>query len=125
MVLKDVSAGLAYRVKLVIRQPFAEMASGCGEGIVKLIIGVIHLIDLEGCFKAAFVEPGVVRDERETLDEWLHLLPDMLEAWRVISVAWAETMHTLAEPAIVVWFRMYQAVETIYDLSVADDDHSH
>ena len=47
---------------------------------MEIIVGVVHLIDPEHGLEAAFVETGVVRNQRESLDERLYLFPDIGES---------------------------------------------
>ena len=72
MVVHDViSAGCCDGLELMVGEPAAEVSSGSREGVVELIVGIVHLIDTEHGFEAAFVETGVVRNKRESLDERL------------------------------------------------------
>ena len=64
MVLEVVATGSCNGVKLVIGQRMAELSSGSCEGIVKTVVWIIHLIDLEHCFQTSFIETGIVGHKR-------------------------------------------------------------
>ena len=65
MVLEIVTTGGSNRVKLVIGQRMAELSAGGCKGIVKTVVWIIHLIDLEHCFQTSFIEMGIVGHERD------------------------------------------------------------
>ena len=64
MILEVVAAGGCNSVKLVIRQRVTKLSACCCKGIVKTIVRIIHLIDLEYRFQASFIETGIVGYER-------------------------------------------------------------
>ena len=51
-----ISAGCGDGLELMVRKTAAEMPSGSSEGVVELIVGIVHLIHLEHGLEAAFVE---------------------------------------------------------------------
>ena len=65
MVLEIVATGSCNGMELVIGQRLAELSACCCEGIVKTIVWIVHLIDLEHCFQASFIETGIVGHERD------------------------------------------------------------
>ena len=63
MVVHEViSAGCGDGLELMVRKPAAEVTSGSREGVVELIVGIVHLIYPEGSLETPFVETGVVRN---------------------------------------------------------------
>ena len=60
MILEIVTTGGCNGVKLVIGQRVAKLSASCCKGIVKTIVRIIHLIDLEHGFQTSFVEAGIV-----------------------------------------------------------------
>ena len=63
MVVHEViSAGCCDGLELMVWEPAAEMLPGSRQGVVELIVGIVHLIYPEHCLEAAFVETGVVRN---------------------------------------------------------------
>ena len=42
----------------------AELTAGCTKCVIKLIVGIVHLIDTEHCFETALVKGLVVGYER-------------------------------------------------------------
>ena len=60
MILEVIAAGVCNGMELVIGQRMTELSAGCCEGIVKTIVWIVHLIDLEHCFQTSFIEAGIV-----------------------------------------------------------------
>ena len=60
MVFEIVAASRSNGLQLVIRQRMTELPTGSSQGIVEAIVRIVHLIDLEHCFQAAFIEVGIV-----------------------------------------------------------------
>ena len=79
-----------------------EVAAGGREGVVELVVGIVHLIYLEDSLEAALVETGVVRNQRESLDERLYLLPDIWEYRCIFSILRPKAVYPPAEPLVVV-----------------------
>ena len=55
-----ISAGCGDGLELMVGEPAAEMLPGSCEGVVELIVWVVHPIYPEHCLEAAFVETGVM-----------------------------------------------------------------
>ena len=69
MVVHEViSAGRGDGLQLMVRKPTAEVAAGSREGVVELIVRIVHLINSMHRLQAAFVETGVVCNKGESLD---------------------------------------------------------
>ena len=63
MVVHEViSAGCCDGLQLMVRKLAAEMLPGSRQGVVELVVWVVHLIDTEHGLEAPFVETGVVRN---------------------------------------------------------------
>ena len=63
MVVHEViSAGCCHGLELMVGEPAAEVSSGSREGVVELIVRVVHPIHSEHGLEAPFVETGVVRN---------------------------------------------------------------
>ena len=63
MVVQElIAAGCGDGLELMVRKPAAKVSSGSREGVVELIVGIVHLIYPEGSLETAFVETGVVRN---------------------------------------------------------------
>ena len=60
MVLEIVATGSCNGMELVIGQRVAELSAGCCKGVVKAVIRIVHLIDLEHSFQTSFIEAGIV-----------------------------------------------------------------
>ena len=61
MVVHEViSAGCCDGLQLMVRKLAAEMLPGSRQGVVELVVGVVHPIYLEDCLETSFVETGVM-----------------------------------------------------------------
>ena len=67
VICKVVSAGGGHGLELVIGEQAAIVASGCRQGVEKLIVRIIHLVHAEHLPEAAFVEVAVVGYKRQSL----------------------------------------------------------
>ena len=65
MILEIVATGGCNGVELVIGQRMTKLSAGCCKGIVKTIVRIVHLIDLEHCFQASFIETGIMGYKRD------------------------------------------------------------
>ena len=64
MVVHEViSAGCGDGLELMVRKTAAEMASGSSEGVVELIVWIVHPIHPEDSLETSFVETGIVRNK--------------------------------------------------------------
>ena len=125
MVVHEViSAGCGDGLELMVRKPAAEVTSGSREGVVELVVGIVHLIDTEYGLEASFVETGVVRNEGEALDERFNLLPDVREYRCIFGVLRPKSVYLLAEPLVVLRFGMDETVERVHNLPVTHYHHS-
>ena len=125
MVVHEViSAGCGDGLELMVRKPAAEVTSGSREGVVELVVGIVHLIDTEHGLEASFVETGVVRNEGEALDERFNLLPDVWEYRCIFSILRSKTVYLPAEPLVVLRFGMDETVERVHNLPVTHYHHS-
>ena len=52
--------GMGHRVQLVVGQTFSKMSARSDAGAMKLIIGIIHLIQPKNGFQAAFIKHAVM-----------------------------------------------------------------
>ena len=89
---------------------------------MELVVGVVHPVHPENGLEATFIEPGVMGDERESLDKRLYLVPDIGEQRGVFGIIWTDSVDSHAEPLVVFGFRMDEAVVRINDFSSTDND---
>ena len=125
MMRKVEPAGGRYRLQLMVREGVPEMPSGCPQGVMEDIIGIIHAVYSEGSLEAALIEACIVGDKRQAFYLGSNLFPDKGEDGCVIGILGTQAVHLAAEPLVVLRFRMYEAVERIDDFSVAYDDDSY
>lgn len=102
-----------------------ELVSRGLQGAAEAIVGPIHLIHLHDGAEAAFVEPLIVRYKRQTLYQRSHPRPHLGEDLGSVRVLMPKAVHPLAEPAVVIGFRLDEAVEVICHHSIPDNDHTH
>ena len=86
MVRKVEAAGGGDRLKLVVGERAAEVAPGGGQSVEELVIWIVHLIDLEGGFEAAFVEAAIVGYQRKSFNQRGDLFPDIRKYWSIPGV---------------------------------------
>lgn len=124
MVVHEViSAGCGDGLQLMVEEPAAEMLPGSCEGVVELVVGIVHLIYPEDSLEAPFIEAGIVRNQRESLDERFYLLPDVWEYRCIFSILRPKTVNLLAEPLVVFRLGMDETVEGVYNLPVTNYHH--
>jgi hypothetical protein len=111
-------------VELVVGQ-ILEIATRSAQGVVELVVRIIHLIDTEHGFQTAFVEGLVVGHEGQTFDKWFYLCPHLGKYGGFLSIFTAETMHLAAPIVIVVGLWLYERIEGIDNLAVPDNDNAH
>ena len=59
------------------------------KGVVKLIVGVVHLIATEGSLEATLIEGTVVSNEGQTLNHGFYLRPNFREEWGRVGIVTA------------------------------------
>lgn len=122
MMRKIVPTSGSDRRQPMVGQSTAEVTARCREGIKKFIVRVIHQIYLKSGPKAALIETAVVRHQGKPFDHRLDLFPYIRKHRRFLRILRTETVHVLTEPLIVLRLRMYQAIETIRNLTATDHD---
>ena len=125
VVRHPLAAGRRHGVQLMVGELLPEMAAGGATSAVELVVGVVHLIDLEHRSQTAFVKRTVVRHQRQPLNQRFNLPPYVGEHRRVVSVLVREAVRLLTEPSVVIGRGFDEAVERVCDVSVAYDNNSH
>lgn len=105
MILQVISASGGSRVEVVAES--RPTPARCYASAVKLIVGVVHLIDAECGFKAALVECLVVRYQWQALDQRLNLRPHIGENRGILGVGGAKAVDLTASEAVVFRLRLY------------------
>ena len=119
MVLEIVTTGGSNRVKLVIGQRMTKLSACCCKGIVKTIVRIIHLIDLECRFQAAFIEAGIVGYERDRS----YLVAEIIDCL-FVRIALTQPMNLQAPVVVVVRLRLDKTIETVSHQPIMHHDHS-
>ena len=68
-----------YGLELMVGEERAKLSSGGTAGAVEFIVGIFHLIHLEYCLEAFFVEGGVVGNQGQPLYLGRYLCPYLRE----------------------------------------------
>lgn len=118
------SAGGCHSVQLVIWKAAPEKPTGSAACAIKLIIRIIHLINTEDSLHTTFVKRAVVRHQRQSLYQRLHMSPHFREHGRVIGVGVRKSVHALAEPGIIIRLRLDKTVKSVGYDSVAHNNNS-
>ena len=84
MILQVISAAGGNDVEIVMS--FRPTFARCHTCTVKLIVGIIHLIDTKDGFQTTLIESFVMCHQWQSLDEWLNLLPYLGKDWRIVGV---------------------------------------
>ena len=108
----------------MVGEPAAEVTSGSRQGVVELVVRVVHPIHFEHSLETSFIETGVVRNEREALDERFNLLPDVWEYRCIFSVLRPKSVNPLAEPLVVLRLGVDETIEGVHNISVTHYHHS-
>lgn len=123
MVLGELEpAGCGHGVQLVVWEAPAKVFSRGAERIVEFIVRIVHLIAAENGFQASFIESGIVRDQRQSLDEWFYPCPYAWKYRSIVGVVVTKAMYLLAEPLVVVRLWLYQRIEPVYHFPTS---HNH
>ncbi len=125
MVSQIEAAGGGDCLKLVVGESAAEVAPGGGKSVEELVVRVVHLIDLEGGFEAAFVEAAIVGYQRKSFNQRRYLFPDIRKYRSIPGVFLAESVDLLAEPFVVLRFGVDEAIVRVDDLPAAHDNNSY
>ena len=122
---EGVAAGGGDGLELEVWKGTAKMPFGGGQGVVKAVFWIIHLIHAMYGFETALVKSCIVGNQRKTLDQWFNLFPYFWENRRIFSVLRAQSMNLLAIPLIVFRLRVNQTIESIGNLAVTHNNNPH
>ena len=103
----------------------AELATGGGQRVVKLIVRIVHLIDVESCFQTSLVKWLVVSHQWKTFYQRFYLRPYFWETRCIIRVFMTKTMNLRTPIVIIVRLRLDERVERINYLAIANNDDSY
>ena len=84
-----------------------------------------HLIMLEKRVEAAFFKLVAMRDERQSFDFLLYLIPYLREDWRVIGVFFLYPVNLARIEIVKVRHGLHEAVELLDDLAVTHNNDAH
>ena len=115
VVLQVISAASGNDVEIVMS--FRPAFARCHTGTVKLIVGIIHLIDTKYGFQTTLVKCLVMSHQWQSLDEWLNLLPYLGKDWCIVGVFSTKAMNLTASVVIILWLRLDEGIELIHYLT--------
>ena len=99
-------------MKLMIGQ-IGIGSSGSSERVVKLIIGIIHAINLECRTQTTFIKRAVMRHKRQTLNVGHDLLPHFAKHRCIVGVAASKSMHRRTAIGVIIGFWLDERIKTI------------
>ena len=76
------------------------------KGVIKLIVGIVHLIYTEGCLEATLVEGFVMCHEGQSFNKWFYLSPNFREEWGRVGIVTTQSVNLRAPVVIVVRLRL-------------------
>ena len=85
-----------------------ESLPSCSEGVIKRIVGIVHLIGTEYGFQAAFVKSFVMCNEWQPLNKWLYLCPHIWKGWRIVGILLTQAVNTATYIVVIVWLWLYK-----------------
>ena len=91
---------------------------------MEFIIRIVHLITTEHSFQATFIESLVMGHKRQSLYQWLYLLPNHRKYRSLFCVSASESMHLRTPIIIIVGLWLNQRVERIHDLTITYNHHA-
>jgi hypothetical protein len=118
------AASLGNSLELMVLQ-FRKHSARSPKRVEKLIVGIIHPIDVEHGFEAAFVEGPVVSHKGQTLYQRLYLSPDIRKQRRIVRIIMPQPMHTPAKVVVIVRLRPYQRIKRLRQLAIPHNDNTH
>ena len=110
-------------MELVVLQIAEGSSRGC-QRVVKLIIGVIHVINTEYGLQTAFIKRSVVGHKGQTFYQRLYLSPYFWKNWCIVSIFMTKTMHLATPVVIIVRLWLDKRVERIDYLTTTNNDNS-
>ncbi len=112
-------------MQLVVGQCAPEGATRRRQRIEELVFGILHCEIFVHSAQAPFVETGVMRHKRQTLNAGSNLRPHLRKLLCRAGIAVAKSVHTLAEIGVIVGHGANERVETIDHLAITHHDHTH
>ena len=116
VVLQVISTAGGNDIKIVMSSRLA--LARCHTCTVKLIVGIIHLIDTEYGFQTTLIKSFVMCHQRQSLDERLNLFPYFGKDWRIVSVFSTKTMNLTAPVVIILWLGLDEGALSGSHLSI-------
>ena len=92
---------------------------------MEFIAGVFHLIHLEYCLQAAFVEGGVVGNQGQTFYLGRYFCPDFREDIRIHRVFQGQTVNPSVPIRVILRFGLDEAVVTVCNLTIPHYHNAH
>ena len=106
-------------MQLMVGQLTEHPASNT-ECVVKLVVGIIHLIYSEYRLQATFVKWLVVGYQWQIFNQRLNLPPYFGEDGSIISINLGKAVYLCIPVTVIIGFRVDERVERIYNLTIPD-----
>ena len=119
-----ITTGSGNGVELVLGQ-IREFSTRYAQGVVELVVRVVHLIDTHHGFQAALIKRLVVGHEGQAFNQRLYLRPHLGKDGSFFRIFTAEAMHLAAPVVIVVRLRLNERIERIHYLAISHNDNTY
>ena len=84
----------------------AKHSARDAKGVIKLVVGVFHLIATENCLESTLIEGTVVSNEGQPLNHRFYLRPNFREEWGRVCIVTTQSVNLRAPVVIVVRLRL-------------------
>ena len=124
MLFKIIAAGSGHGMELMVFK-VGEFTTRCLQRASELVFRPVHLVDLHNRSQTSLIKHFVVCNKCKSFNHRGYSRPHLWKHLRIIGILVTEAMHTLAEPTVVVRFRLNKAVESICHHSVTHHNDTH
>ena len=124
MVIQLIAASCCHGVQLVILQSLHGSA-GRAQGIIELIVRIIHLVHAKDSFQTAFIKRTVVGYQGKTFYQRCYLFPHLREYRSIIRISVGQSMYLRTLVVVIVRFGIDEGVKGVNYLVVSYNDHTY
>lgn len=124
VVIQLIAADGSHRMQLVILQSLHGSA-GHAQGIIELIVRIIHLVHAKDCFQTAFIKRAVVGHQWQTFYQRCYLFPHLRKYRSIICIPTGQSMHLRTPVVVIVRFGIDEGVKGVNYLVVSYNDHTY
>lgn len=114
-----------YGLELMVGEERAQLSSGGSAGAVEFVVGIFHLVHLEYCLQASFVEGGIVGYQGQPLYLGRNLSPDFREDICIHRVFLGQAVNPGVPIRIILRFGLDEAVVAVCNLAIPHYHNAH